>query len=50
MCVDVHGTDLEQQLVLGDPLDWFDQVITDRHPTADLMLDFLQTDRDWFIF
>lgn len=35
-------THLEQQLVLGDSLDGFDQVITDGHPTADLMLDLLQ--------
>ncbi len=38
-------TDLQQQLVLCDSLDGFDQIITDRHPAADLMLDLLQTDR-----
>lgn len=45
------SSDLQQQLVLGDSLDGFDQVITDRHPAADLMLDLLQAkrERDRFI-
>lgn len=36
--------DLQQQLVLCDSLDGFDQIITDGHPAADLVLDLLQTD------
>lgn len=35
------GRHLEQQLIFGDTLYGFDQVIADGHPRVDLLLDFL---------
>lgn len=39
----------QEQLVLGYSLDWFDQIIADRHSAADLVLDLLQTDGQLFL-